>query len=119
MMDCNLKLIRRNVLLPSALATEAYQLPFNPSGSSLFGGALLALLEKAGEVVTQKRHQSLEEAMVKSAKGAKGPKGFVKTTSKNRSTDRTVSGTRSPAPSRAVSRAERRFKFHARCGEDW
>ena len=55
-MDCNLKLIRHYVLLPSALATEAYQLPFDPSGSSLFGEALPALLEKAGEVATQKIH---------------------------------------------------------------
>ena len=82
-MDCNLKLIRRNVLLPSmmlpsALATEAYQLPFDPSGSSLFGEAMSALLEKAGEVVTEKRHQSFEEAMVKSVKGSKGPKASLK-----------------------------------------
>ena len=34
MMDCNMKLIHRNALLPSALATEAYQLLFDPSGSS-------------------------------------------------------------------------------------
>ena len=66
MMDCNLKLICRNVLLPSALATEAYQLLLDPSGSSLhvFGEALPALLEKVGDVAIQKRHQSLEEAMV-------------------------------------------------------
>ena len=82
-MDCNLKLIHHNALLlsmmlPSALATEAYQLLFDPSGSSLFGEALPALIEKAGEVATQKRHQSLEEAMVKLAKGAKGPKALSK-----------------------------------------
>ena len=55
-MDCNLKLIRCNALLPSmilpyALATEIYQLSFDPLGSTLFGEALLALLEKVGEVV--------------------------------------------------------------------
>ena len=44
------------------------------SGSSIFGEALPALLEKAGEVATQKRHQSLEEALVMSVKVAKGPK---------------------------------------------
>ena len=59
MMDCNLKLIHHNVLLPSmilscVLATEAYQLPFNPLGSTVFGVALPALLEKAGEVKTQR-----------------------------------------------------------------
>ena len=78
-MDCNLKLIHHGALLPSmmlpcALTIEAYQLSFDPSGSSVFGEALSALLEKAGEVSTQKRHQSLEEVLVKSAKGAKGPK---------------------------------------------
>ena len=67
-MDCNLKLIWRNTLLPSmillsALATEAYQLLFDPSGLSLFGEALLALLEKAGEVATQKRHQSVFQGL--------------------------------------------------------
>ena len=64
------------MMLPSALAIEAYQLLFDPSGSSFFGDALLALLEKTGEVTTQKRHQSLEEVLVKSAKGAKGPKAL-------------------------------------------
>ena len=43
--DCNKKLICRNALLPSALATEAYQLLFDPSESGLFGEALPALLE--------------------------------------------------------------------------
>ena len=57
-------------MLPSALATEAYQLLFDPLGSNLFGEALM---EKAGEVASQKRHQSLEEAMIKSAKRAKVP----------------------------------------------
>ena len=47
-MDCNLKLIQRNALLPlmilpSALTTEAYQLLFDPSGSRFFGEALSAL----------------------------------------------------------------------------
>ena len=46
---------------------EAYQLLFDPSGSSLFSEALLTLLQKAGEVASQTRHQSLEEAMIKSA----------------------------------------------------
>ena len=60
--DCNMKLLRRQSLLPSLMlpTTEAYQLPFDPSGSSLFGEALPALLEKAGEVASYKRHQSLE-----------------------------------------------------------
>ena len=58
-MDCNIKLFRRGALLPSmmlpsALATEVYRLPFDPSGSIVFGDALQALLEKAGEVATQK-----------------------------------------------------------------
>ena len=75
-MDCNLKLIHHNVLLlsmmlPCALATEAYQLLFDSSGACVFGEALLALLEKASEVATQKRCQSLEEVLVKSVKGAK------------------------------------------------
>ena len=79
MMDCNLKFICRGALLPCmmlpcALATEVYQLLFDPSGSSVFDEALPALFEKAGEVAPQKRHQSLEEALVKSVKGAKGPK---------------------------------------------
>ena len=61
MMDCNIKLIHHgallpSIMLPSALATEAYQLPFDPSGLNVFGDALPALLEKAGEVATQKRH---------------------------------------------------------------
>ena len=48
-MDCNFKVIRRNALLPSmmlpcALATEAYQLLFSPMGLSIFGEALPALL---------------------------------------------------------------------------
>ena len=56
-MDCNIKLIRHGALLPSmmlssALATEAYQLPFDPSGSNVFGDALPALLENASEVAT-------------------------------------------------------------------
>ena len=64
------------MMLPCALATEACQLLFDLSGSSVFGEAMPALVEKAGEVATQKRHQSLEEALalVKPAKGAKGPK---------------------------------------------
>ena len=71
-MDCNIKLICREALLlsmmlPCALATEACQLLFDLSGSSVFGEALLALVEKAAEVAPQKRHQSLEEALVKSA----------------------------------------------------
>ena len=61
-----------SLMLPSALATEAYQLPFDLS--SLFGESLSALLEKAGEVASQKRYQSLEEAMIKSANGTKGSK---------------------------------------------
>ena len=56
-MDCNMKLLRRSALLPSlmfpsALATEVYQLPFDPSGSSLFGDSLPALLKKVGEVAS-------------------------------------------------------------------
>ena len=82
-MVCNLKLICCNALLPSmmllsAQATEAYQLLFDPSGSNIFGEALPTLLKKAGEVAIQKRHQSLEEAMVKSAKGSKAPKTSLK-----------------------------------------
>ena len=42
------------LILPSALATEAYQLPFDPSGSSVFGDSLPALLERAGEVAAQR-----------------------------------------------------------------
>ena len=53
-MHCNMQLLRQNALLPSlmlpsALAVEAYQLPFDPLGSSLFGEFLPALLEKVGE----------------------------------------------------------------------
>ena len=75
--DCNMKLVRwqsllPSLMLPSTLATEAYQLPFDPSESSLFGEGLPTLLEKAGDVASQKRHQSLEEAMIKSVKGTKG-----------------------------------------------
>ena len=83
--DCNMKLLHRqsllpSLMLPSALATEAYQLPFDPSGSSLFCETLPALsqLEKVGEVASQKRHQFLEEAMIKSAKGTKGSKPSTK-----------------------------------------
>ena len=54
--------------LPSALATEAYQLPFDPDGSSIFGTSLPALLERAGKVAAQRRQQSLEEALVKTEK---------------------------------------------------
>ena len=36
MMDCNLKLIHHGALLPCSLATEAYQLPFDPTGLSVF-----------------------------------------------------------------------------------
>ena len=76
MLDCNVKLVRHGSILPSitfpsALATEAYQLPFDPAGSNVFGESLPALLERAGEVATQ-RQQSLEEALIKMAKGAKG-----------------------------------------------
>ena len=58
-MDCNMKLLRRqsllpSLMLPSTLATEAYQLTFDPSRPSLFGKALLTLLEKEGEVASQK-----------------------------------------------------------------
>ena len=82
-MDCNMKLTHRNaplpsMILPSVLATEAYELPFDPLGSSLFDEALPALLEKAGEATTQKRHQPLEEAMVQSVNGAKGFKASSK-----------------------------------------
>ena len=75
-LDCNDKLVRHGSLLPSmalpsALATEAYQLPFDPAGSSMFDMSLPALLERAGEVAAQRRQQSLEEALVKMAKGAK------------------------------------------------
>ena len=40
-LDCNVKLVRHSsvlpsLMLPSALATEAYQLPFNPAGSCVF-----------------------------------------------------------------------------------
>ena len=78
-LDCNVNLVRHGALLPflmlpSALATEVYQLPVDPSGSCGFGNSLLALLERAGEVATKKRQQLLEEALVKSAKGAKGHK---------------------------------------------
>ena len=72
-----MKLVRHGVLLPllmlpSAMATEAYQLPFVTMGSSVFGDSLPALLERAGEVATQRQQQSLEEALVQSAKGDKG-----------------------------------------------
>ena len=70
-LDCNMKLVRCGSLLPSVLATEAYQLPFDPSGSSIFGTSLQALSERAGEVAIQRQQQSLEEALVKTAKGAK------------------------------------------------
>ena len=78
-LDCNVKLVQRDVLLPSlmlpfALATEAYQLPFDPMGSSVFGDSLPTLLERAGEVAAQRQQQSLEEALVQSVKGAKGQK---------------------------------------------
>ena len=78
-MDCNIKLVRRGALLslmlPSALPTfKAYQLPFNSPQSSVFGDSLLDLLERTGEVATQK--QSLEEALGKSVKGAKAQKPF-------------------------------------------
>ena len=78
-MDCNMKLLYQHsllpsLMLPSALATEAYQLLFDPLGSNLFCKSLSALLEKAGEVASLKRHQSLEEAIIKSAKGTKGSK---------------------------------------------
>ena len=74
-----MKLLRRysllpSLLLPQALAMEVYQLLFNPSGWSLFGGALSTLLEKTGEVASQQRQQYLEEAMIKSMKGTKGSK---------------------------------------------
>ena len=77
--ECNMKLLRRHVLLPSlslpqALATEAYQLLFDPSGSSLFGRAL----EKARDVASQQRQRSLEEAVIKSVKGTKGSKASLK-----------------------------------------
>ena len=59
-------------------------------------------------MATQKRHQSLEhveEAMVKSVKGAKGPKALSKQPAPSggqQKHERTVSGRSSPAPSRAV-----------------
>ena len=58
-LDCNVKLVQRSVLLPSlalpsALATEIYQLPFDPAGSSVFGAGLSALLERAGAIAAQK-----------------------------------------------------------------
>ena len=61
-------------MLLSVLETEAYQLPFDPAGSGVFGDSLPALLERAGEVAAQRRQQSLEEAFVKTAKGAKDHK---------------------------------------------
>ena len=88
-MDCNMKLLCRNALLPSlmlpsSLATEAYQLPFDPSALSLFGESLPALLEKEGEVASQKRHQCLEETMPKSVKGAKGSNTLSKRSAPSR-----------------------------------
>ena len=82
MLDCNIKLVRRNLLLPSmvlpsALATEAYQLPFDSALSNVFGMSLPALLERAGEVAAQRRQQSLEEALVKTMNGAKGQQSSV------------------------------------------
>ena len=76
MLDCNMKLVRRNMLIPSmalssALATEAYQLPFNPSGSNVFGMGLSCLLEKADEMAAQRQQMSLKKALVKTARMAK------------------------------------------------
>ena len=56
--------------VPSALATEAYQLPFDPARSSVFSTSLPALLESADKVATQRRQQLLEEALIKMVKGA-------------------------------------------------
>ena len=50
----------------------------HPSGLSSFGKALPTLVEKAGEVASQKRHQTLEEAMIKSVKGTKGSRSSSK-----------------------------------------
>ena len=76
MLDCNVKLARCGSLMPSmalpfVLATEAYQLLFDPTGSDVFSKSLPALLERAGEVAAQRQQQSLEETLVKRAKGAK------------------------------------------------
>ena len=77
------EIVLQNALLPSlmlpfALETEAYQLPFDPSGSSFFSESLPALVEKARGVASQKRQQSLEKAIIKSAKGTKGSKSVSK-----------------------------------------
>ena len=71
-LDCNIKLVRCNVLLPSlalpsALATEAYQLTFDPSRFNVFGTGLPALLERAGEMAIHRRQKLLKEALVKMA----------------------------------------------------
>ena len=46
-LDCSsmisTRLLDESLLLPSALATEAYQLTFDPTGSSVFGDSLPAL----------------------------------------------------------------------------
>ena len=68
-LDCN-KLVRHNALIPCL--SQAYQLPFDPAGSNVFGGGLSGLLEKADEMAAQRRQRSIEEALVKSANMAKG-----------------------------------------------
>ena len=72
-MDSNVKLIRRDAILSavSGVAREAYQLPLEPSGAQVFGSGLLALLGKADKIAADKRHRSLEDAMMKTAKSGK------------------------------------------------
>ena len=77
-MDANLKLLRRDAILsaaslPAGVARDAYQLPLDPSGAQVFGGGLSELLGKADKIAADKRHRSLEEAMVKTARAGKAP----------------------------------------------
>ena len=63
MLDCNVKLVRRGSILPSitlssALATEAYQLPFDPAGTSVFGVSLPALLETGQQGCSERQSSS-------------------------------------------------------------
>ena len=76
MLDANIKLIRRNLVLkasslPESLAKEVYHLPLDPAGSGLFGTGLVSIREKGDKLVDETWSRALHEVAVRSVKTGK------------------------------------------------
>ena len=79
--DANLKLLRRHGVLnaldlQSHLSLAAHRLPFEASGSRLFGEGLAELLGLEEDMATKKHTMQLSQAMIRqfSSKGGARPK---------------------------------------------